>query len=96
MKRVIREAKVEDAPAFVALFDAVNSETTFMLFDRGESPRSVEQQSWIFEEPSQGLCSFAKRTKNSLSLLQAVAVSAAARPPSISLWASCTRGWVVA
>jgi RimJ/RimL family protein N-acetyltransferase len=46
---LIREAKVEDAPAFVALFDRVNSETTFMLFEHGESPRSVEQQSRIFE-----------------------------------------------
>ena len=46
---LIREAKVEDAPAFVALFDRVNSETTFMLFEHGESPTSVEQQSRIFE-----------------------------------------------
>jgi hypothetical protein len=30
-------------------FDRVNSETTFMLFERGESPTSVEQQSQIFE-----------------------------------------------
>ena len=47
---LIRKAKVEDASAFVALFDQVNSETTFMLFERGESPRTVEQQSRIFEE----------------------------------------------
>jgi RimJ/RimL family protein N-acetyltransferase len=46
---LIREAKVEDATAFVALFDRVNSETTFMLFEHGESPTSVEQQSRIFE-----------------------------------------------
>jgi GNAT superfamily N-acetyltransferase len=47
---LIREAKVVDAAAFVALFDQINSETTFMLFERGESPRNVEQQSRIFEE----------------------------------------------
>jgi RimJ/RimL family protein N-acetyltransferase len=47
---LIREAKVQDAAAFVALFDRVNSETTFMLFERGESPTSVEQQSQIFEQ----------------------------------------------
>ena len=46
---LIREAKVQDAPAFVALFDRVNSETTFMLFEPGESPTSVEHQSQIFE-----------------------------------------------
>ena len=46
----IREAKIADAAAFVALFDKINSETSFMLFERGESPRSVEQQSRIFEE----------------------------------------------
>ena len=46
---LIREAKVQDAPAFVALFDRVNSETTFMLFERGESPTSVEQQSQMFD-----------------------------------------------
>jgi RimJ/RimL family protein N-acetyltransferase len=46
---LIREAKVQDAAAFVALFDRVNSETTFMLFERGESPTSVEQQAQIFE-----------------------------------------------
>jgi RimJ/RimL family protein N-acetyltransferase len=46
---LIREAKVQDAPAFVALFDRVNSETTFMLFERGESPTSVEHQSQIFD-----------------------------------------------
>jgi hypothetical protein len=42
-------AKVQDAPAFVALFDRINSETTFMLSERGESPRTIEQQSQIFE-----------------------------------------------
>jgi RimJ/RimL family protein N-acetyltransferase len=47
---LIRQAKVEDAAAFIALFDQINSETTFMLFDRGESPRTVQQQSRIFEE----------------------------------------------
>jgi len=46
---LIREAKVQDAPAFVALFDRVNSETTFMLFEPGESPTSVEHQSQTFE-----------------------------------------------
>jgi len=45
----IREAKVQDAPAFVALFDRINSETTFMLFEHGESPTSVEQQCRILE-----------------------------------------------
>jgi RimJ/RimL family protein N-acetyltransferase len=46
---LIREAKVRDAAAFVALFDRVNSETPFMLFERGELPTTVEQQSQIFE-----------------------------------------------
>jgi RimJ/RimL family protein N-acetyltransferase len=47
---LIREANVQDAAAFVALFDRVNSETTFMLFEGGELPRSVKQQSEIFED----------------------------------------------
>jgi len=33
----------------VALFDRINSETNLMLFEHGESPTSVEQQSRIFE-----------------------------------------------
>ena len=67
----IREAKVQDAPAFVALFDRINSETTFMLFERGESPTSVEtspRYSITGRKPTEGLCSFAKRTKSSLGL----------------------------
>jgi hypothetical protein len=40
---LIREAKVQDAPAFVALFDRVNSETTFMLLKFGFEREGVEE-----------------------------------------------------
>ena len=45
----IRKAKVQDAPAFVALFRRLNSETAFMLFEPGEALVTVEQQEQIFE-----------------------------------------------
>jgi RimJ/RimL family protein N-acetyltransferase len=46
----IREAKPEDAAAFLALYERINSETHFMLFESGELQVSVETQSHQIEQ----------------------------------------------
>ena len=46
----IREAEPEDAAAFLALYERINSETDFMLFGRGELQVSVETQAQQIEQ----------------------------------------------
>ena len=45
----IRQAKVEDASQFVALFKHLSVETHFMLLEPGEPSATVEQQANAFE-----------------------------------------------
>jgi RimJ/RimL family protein N-acetyltransferase len=57
----IREAKPDDATAIIELTERIYSETTFMLFEKGELTRSAETFAKHIEE---GL-----RTKNQLTLI---------------------------